>query len=227
MTSARTRDKKESAGHPFHKYVLRNVFTILLIAALFACAKKAPPPAAPTTPPPGQETMTPKAAAATPSGPTTEGKVPSRGFWPQGIHIQYTSSPDLNLYESSAHTILVVVYQLSSLNMYNSLAKTTDGLIKLMQAERFDASVVGVDQFFVEPDEKKILTLDRAENAQHVAIVCGYYDMQPGQVNRVFEIPVIVEMKGVYGFRSPVSSIGLLNIPLFMGPNSIQKVSVQ
>jgi predicted component of type VI protein secretion system len=162
-----------------------------------------------------------------PAGLPAEGKVPSRVFWPKGIQIQYTTSANLNYYEACAHTILLVVYQLNSLNVYNINVKTPEGLNRLMQAERFDASVVGVDQFFLNPSEKKTLYLDRAENTQYVAIVAGYYDLQPGQVNRVFEIPVIIEKKGTYGFRTIYSSLGYLNISLFMGPNSIHEVRAQ
>ena len=121
---------------------------------------------------------------------------------------------------------MLVIYQLTGLNAYNALVKTSDGLGKLLQGERFDQSVVGVDQFFIEPGDKKTLSLDRAENVQYVAVVAGYYDLQPGQVNRVFEIPVIVDKKGIYGFRTTVSSVGQLNIALFMGPNSIHEVHV-
>ena len=169
MLSARERTKRDTGDKALHESALLHVVAILLIpliSLLFACAKNTPPAAQP-----GQETMPPKEAAATPSGPMTEGKAPSRGYCPRGIHLQYTSALDLNLYENRAHTILMVIYQLSGMNGYNSFVKTTDGLKRLMQADRFDASVVGVDQFFVEPNEKKILSLDRAENAQYVAIV--------------------------------------------------------
>jgi hypothetical protein len=116
---------------------------------------------------------------------------------------------------------------LNGLNAYNTLIKTPDGMNRLLQADRLDPSVVGVDQFFVEPNENKTLVLDRSENTQYVAVIAGYYDLQPGQVNRTFEIPVIIDKKGVYGFRTTVSSVGQLNITLFLGPNSIHEVNTQ
>jgi len=211
------------------KSILASIAVFLLLLCLGACAKKTETAAGPqgTAPP------TPTAAAggpsgpAGPAGPTTEGTAPSRVFWPKGIQIQYTSSPKLNYYEDKAHTILLVVYQLNGLNAYNIFTKTPDGMNRLLQADRFDPTVVGVDQFFVEPNESKTLVLDRAENTQYVAIVTGYYDLQPGQVNRMFEIPVITDKKGIYGFRTPVSTVGQLNIKLFMGPSSIHEVSAQ
>jgi type VI secretion system VasD/TssJ family lipoprotein len=199
---------------------------ISLSFCLISCAKKNGATAGPQ----GSATPTPTAAAsapAGPAGPVTEGTTPARVFWPKGIQIQYTSAPNLNFYENRPHTILLVVYQLSGLNAYQSFFKTPDGLGRLLQADRFDPSVVGVDQFFVEPNEKKTLVLDRVENAQFVAVIAGYYDLQPGQINRTFEIPVITDKKGVYGFRTTVSSVGQLNITLFMGPNSLHEVIAQ
>lgn len=211
---------------PLHRNIITGIFTILLLSCFTACAKKTDSTAGPQ----GSVMPSPTAASSAPAGPAgpmTEGKAPARIFWPKGIQIQYTSAVNLNFYENRAHTILLVVYQLNGLNAYNSLIKTPDGLNRLMQADRFDPSVVGVDQFFVEPNEKKTLLLDRTENVQYVAVVAGYYDLQPGQVNRTFEIPVIVDKKGIYGFRTTVSGIGQLNISLFMGPNSIHEVSAQ
>ena len=212
-----------SALQPLYKIFPWGIVPVLLVLCLFACAKQ-PDHTADLH---GSVTTSPTAAKPMLAGPMTEGKTPARVFWPKGIQIQYTSAVNLNLYENRAHTILLVVYQLNGLNAYNSFIKTPDGLIRLMQADRFDASVVGVDQFFVEPNEKKTLFLDRAENVQYIAVVAGYYDLQPGQVNRIFEIPVMVDKKGVYGFRTTVSSVGQLNISLFMGPNSIHEVSAQ
>jgi type VI secretion system VasD/TssJ family lipoprotein len=216
-----------SALQPLYKNSRWGIVTVLLALCVFACASK---PSAEDSGLRTEKQNTQHAALSTQhshAGPMTEGKAPARVFWPKGIQIQYTSAVNLNLYENRAHTILLVVYQLNGLNAYNSFIKTPDGLSRLMQADRFDASVVGVDQFFVEPNEKKTLFLDRAENVQYIAVVAGYYDMQPGQVNRLFEIPVIADSKGIYGFRTTVSGIGQLNISLFMGPNSIHEVSAQ
>jgi predicted component of type VI protein secretion system len=161
-----------------------------------------------------------------PAGPMTEGATPARVFWPKGIQIQYASAPNLNFYEDRAHTLVLVVLQLTSQSAYQALAKTPDGLVRLLQADRFDPSVAGAELFIVEPNERKTLYLDRLENVQHIAVVAGYYDLQPGLVNRSFDLPVITEKKGIYGFRSTVSGVGQLNIVLFLGPQSLHEVSV-
>ena len=167
------------------------------------------------------------ASTAPGPSPVTEGAVPNRVFGPRGIQIHYTAAANLNYYENKSHTILLVVYQLNGLNAYNQQLKTADGLSKLLQAERFDNSVTGVDQAFIEPGEEKTLALDRYENTQTIAVVAGYYDLQPGQVNRTFDIPATTDKRGIYGFRSTVSWIEPISINLFLGPNSIHEVMVK
>jgi predicted component of type VI protein secretion system len=159
--------------------------------------------------------------------PVTEGAIPNRVFGPKGIQIRYTAAANLNYYENKNHTILLVIYQLNGLNAYNQNTKTADGLCKLLMAEKFDNSITGVDQAFIEPGEEKIITLDRYENTQTIAVIAGYYNLQPGQVNRTFDIPAVTDKRGVYGFRSTVSWIDPISINLFLGPNSIHEVMVK
>jgi predicted component of type VI protein secretion system len=159
--------------------------------------------------------------------PVTAGAVPNRVFGPKGIQIRYTAATNLNYYENKSHTISLVIYQLNGLNAFNQQIKTADGLSKLLLAEKFDNSVTGFDQEFIEPGEEKTIILDRYENTQTIAVVAGYYNLQPGQVNRTFDIPAITDKRGMYGFRSTVSWIEPISINLFFGPNSIHEVMVK
>jgi len=156
--------------------------------------------------------------------PVTEGAVPNRVFGPKAIQITYTAAGNLNFYENKAHTILLVIYQLSGLNAFNQHVKTEEGLNKLLAAEKFDNSVTGVDQVFVEPGEERTVVLDRYENTVNIGVVAGYYELKPGQASRTFEVPATTEKRGVYGFRSTVSWIDPVSLRLFLGPNSIHEV---
>ncbi len=156
--------------------------------------------------------------------PVTEGAVPNRVFGPKAIQVQYTAADNLNYYENQAHTILLVVYQLNGLNAFNQQVKTEEGLNKLLAGEKFDNSVTGVDQAFIEPGEEKTLVLDRYENTMNIGVVAGYYELQPGQASRTFAIPATTDKRGVYGFRSTVSWIDPITIRLFLGPNSLHEV---
>jgi type VI secretion system VasD/TssJ family lipoprotein len=149
----------------------------------------------------------------------------ARPLAPKAISLQYKADNTLNFYEERSHTLLLVIYQLNAVNAFNDLAKGIEGLAKLLQAERFDASVMDVSRIFVEPGETKQMDLDRAENARWVAVVAGYYDLVPGQVTRVYEIPVIIEKTGTYGFRKTEARMSRLALSFYLGPSSLQEVS--
>ncbi|HOF05109.1 MAG TPA: type VI secretion system lipoprotein TssJ [Syntrophales bacterium] len=203
--------------------IYRTLLLIVVLITICSCSSK-PSGQGTAAPPPGE---TPMASTAPGPSPLTEGAVPNRVFGPKAVRINYKAAANLNFYENRAHTILLVVYQLSGLNAFNQQIKTAEGLSRLLQAERFDNSVTGVDQTFIEPGEEKALVLDRYENTQAVAVVAGYYDLQPGQVTRIFDVPARTEKRGIYGFRSTVSWIEPVSIRLFLGPNSIHEVMVR
>ncbi|MEI6315794.1 MAG: type VI secretion system lipoprotein TssJ, partial [Syntrophus sp. (in: bacteria)] len=153
----------------------RDVLLIVILICLCSCSSK---PATQTSSQ-ASSSQAPMASMAPGPSPVTEGAVPNRVFGPKDIQIHYTAAANLNHYENKAHTILLVIYQLSGLNAFNQQTKTVDGLSKLLQAEKFDNSITGVDQAFIEPGEEKTITLDRYENTQNIAVVAGYYNLQP------------------------------------------------
>jgi type VI secretion system VasD/TssJ family lipoprotein len=175
-------------------------------------------------------------APATPSGPALTAQdqqlaslnLPlTRSYALGAIQVNYRADPGLNLYEDKSHTLVFVVYQLNGVNGFTNLGKDADGISKLLKAERFDATVMGVSKFFIEPGETKRLDIDRMENVKWVGVVAGYYNLAPGQVTRIFEIPVDIETTGVYGFRKKEAKMGQLIINLFLGTDSLQEVPSQ
>ncbi|HRR40831.1 MAG TPA: type VI secretion system lipoprotein TssJ [Syntrophales bacterium] len=143
-----------------------------------------------------------------------------------GIKIQYTADSMLNVFENEPHTLILSVYQTSNINTFNNLTQDVDGLKKLLQGQSFDPSVVGVKNFIVQPAEEKIIVLNRAEGARWVGIVAGYYALDPGKVSRSFNIPLITEKKGIYGFRKTESRAGQMTIKLFLGPSALHEREV-
>ena len=152
--------------------------------------------------------------------------VPSWGFGSKGLQISYTADKLLNSYENKPHTLLLVVYQLDNVNAFNKFTTYKEGLEKLLEAQNFDPSVMGIEKVFVEPKANKTIVLNRAENAKWVGIVAGYYDLAPGKVSKSFEIPFKV---GTQGFirRKKVAQIQPLHLNLLFGPHSIQEIGKQ
>lgn len=151
------------------------------------------------------------------------GITPTRPYAEKAISIRYRADENLNTFEDKPHTLLLVVYQLGDVNPFNGLTKDATGLVKLLQGEKFDASVMSVNRFFVEPGETNRLDIDRYENVKWVGIVAGYYDLTPGQVTRVYELPVLIESKGMF-FKTNEARMGMFITNLYFGPSSLQEV---
>lgn len=173
-------------------------------------------------------------APVQPSGPQAQqdeklaslGLSPSRPYASKAIQIEYRADQNLNTYQDKPHTLALVVYQVADINPFNNLIKDAAGLAKLLQGEKFDPSVMAVDRFFIEPGDTNRLDIDRYENVKWVGIVAGYYDLTPGQVTRIFELPVLIETKGII-FKTNEARMGLLGMNLYFGPSSIQEVPGQ
>ncbi|MBW2567888.1 MAG: type VI secretion lipoprotein TssJ [Deltaproteobacteria bacterium] len=149
--------------------------------------------------------------------------VPVRSFGERAIKIDYKADKELNLYEGKSHTILMCLYQLSDSNIFNELSKSKDGLNKLLGCLRFDESVVGFKRIIVQPGENKTVYLDRAEKAKWVGLVAGYYDLAPGQITHLFEIPVVIKTKGLL-FKKRTAEIENMSINLILGPSAIHNI---
>ena len=206
------------------------LIALILLALLQACSsgKQAQGQgAAGASPAPGQ---------ATPSGPALtkqdqqladQNLTLTRPYALGAIQINYNADNNLNLYEEKPHTLMFMVYQLDGVNGFNNLSKDSDGLYKLLKGERFDATVMGVSRYFIEPGETKSLMVDRMENVKWVGVVAGYYNLAPGLTTRLYELPVTISTTGVYGFRKKSAALDRLVVNLFLGTDSLQEVPGQ
>ena len=153
---------------------------------------------------------------------TREPQLDSVGFEPKAIQVHFKVDPQLNLYDESPHTLHVCVYQLEDPNSFNQHAQDKEGLYKLLECDRFDASVTNAKRQVCQPGRDKSFTLDRAEGTRYVGVVGGYYSLETKNVVRLFQIPVIVKKKGLIK-RKKIIRPGTLNIDLYLGPQSLQK----
>ena len=148
---------------------------------------------------------------------------PTWAFGAKGIRISYTAPKLLNVVKDKPHTLLLIVYQLDNVNVFNKFAGYKGGLERLLKAQSFDPSVMAVDKVFIEPAESTTMVLNRAENAKWIGIVAGYYDLAPGKVSRSLEIPFKVKTKGVIR-RKRIAEVDTLHVNLLLGPHSIQEI---
>ncbi len=131
----------------------------------------------------------------------------------EAIILNLKSDPQLNLYRNSPHTLMVCLYQFRDPNMYNQLMDEKDGLQKLLECNRFDASVTSAKSFVMSPNKQKVEKIDRVEGTKYVVLVAGYYNLI--KENVTYFLPV------------PVSSLSnkpkVMTIDLYLGAQRIKK----
>ncbi len=160
------------------------------------------------TPPPSPTALPPSPAAPPPSD-----------YEAKGIEIRYRADPHLNLYGDQSHTLALVVYQLSSPNMYTQLLRDEEGVRKLLQAKPFDPGVLYVNRYMIQPGEENSFFMDRAENARWIGLVAGYFELAVPRTTRLIKIPLLPQP----GESSQISRPGALVLNLILGPQGIHR----
>lgn len=145
-------------------------------------------------------------------------------YAPRALTLELNADPALNTYEGFSHNVVLCIFQLGEPAVFEELAANQGGIRKLLACDRFDKSVVHFERRYVSPGSKSTLVLDRAEGAQFLGVVAGYYDLQPGMVTRSWQFPLKVDQEGSLFWKSDVYSPGTLVMDLLLGPNSIQRM---
>jgi type VI secretion system VasD/TssJ family lipoprotein len=92
-----------------------------------------------------------------------------------GLQFDIRADQQLNTYDGEAHTLKLVIYQLSDNGPFIELQKSVDGTQKLLKMSKFDPIVLGYEQLIVHPNESRIITLDRINQAKWIGVVAGFY----------------------------------------------------
>lgn len=146
---------------------------------------------------------------------------PELGYEENAIKIHVKADPQLNLSAGKPHTLFVCVYQLKDPNAFNQLAGDQEGLYRLLECGLFDASVVGAKKLIIQPGQNTTFNLDRAQGAAYIGVAAGYYLIERERVVRLYEIPVVIEKKGIVR-RTKRKKLETLEIDLKLGPQQIQ-----
>ncbi len=147
------------------------------------------------------------------------------GYSEEDIQLRVMSDLQLNLYQGKPHTLVLCVYQLRDPNTFNQIADEEGGISKLLDGSRFDNSVSSSKKLVVHPGIEVAEVLDRAEGAQYVCVVAGYFyelqkdkdEIQKDQIVRLFPIPLSMFTKQPKKF----------NIHLILGPQEIKSLEVK
>ncbi len=145
-----------------------------------------------------------------PPQPSKVAEDPDLVLWPRAkdaITLYMQATDDLNWYDSKAHSLQVIIYQLDNPDPFLSLGRKSNGVEALLKAESFDKSVKDVTRTFIQPDEAKVETLDRVEGAKFIGIVGGYFKSTPSKSVRAWHISLQKSSEGLV-FKTDTYSAG-------------------
>ncbi len=132
-------------------------------------------------------------------------------YKPEGISLEIQTDTAINLYGGESHTVKMAVYQLTDNGPFLNLTKTKEGLSQLLEIDKFDPSVVGRDQYIVQPNEQRKVILDRVENTRWLGIVAGYYEPENGLPPHVLKEVSLIEKRKTL-IRRLFENLGLLPV---------------
>jgi predicted component of type VI protein secretion system len=144
---------------------------------------------------------------------------------PSAIQIHLASDPNLNLYDGRRHTVLLGVCQTADPNSFLVQLSNQSTIGRLLETgQGLPTMISGFNRFVVSPGQKDTLALDRAQGAQYVGIVAGYYNLDPAGVARLFTVPVLLQKKGFFS-KTVTAAPQPLNIDLTLGATEIAAAS--
>jgi type VI secretion system VasD/TssJ family lipoprotein len=163
-------------------------------------------------------------ASAPPPKAALESEDPDNVLWGYGekaLQLRFRAAKDLNAFENKAHTLQVCVYQLDKRDAFDLLKGTPEGIGSLLQCAPFDKSVKSATRIFLQPGETAAHSLDRAEGALFVGVVCGYFASTPEQSAKLWQIPLSETQTGLLFWKSTLYSAGRLALELYLGANAM------
>jgi len=118
-------------------------------------------------------------------------------FEERAISIEIDAPADLNALNGRPHTLVIGVYQLNDPNTFSGLATTREGAVELLGKGKIDDTVAHFRRITVQPGESRVILLSRAQSAQYVGLIMGYYGLQPGNDVHLFPIPAKPSERGL------------------------------
>jgi type VI secretion system VasD/TssJ family lipoprotein len=146
--------------------------------------------------------------------------------WPaekNAIELKVKADSQLNRYEDKAHTLVVCVYQLKSMKTFDQMSREKESAYRMVACNPFNDTVVAQQRFIFHPGEMRTITLDRAEHAQFVGVVAGYYEAKPQAITTSWRIPLLIYEEGPMIFKDRYRWPEPLKTELILDPMGIRE----
>jgi type VI secretion system VasD/TssJ family lipoprotein len=138
------------------------------------------------------------------------------------VRIHIKADNKLNLFNNKAHTLYVCFYQLWEVGAFDKMSADTSGIRQMLECRLIDESMVSAHSKVIHPGEDIVLTLDRAERAQHLGIVAGYSEELNGdRVTRRHKYQVFKKVESLVP-RIVRCEPCEINLEVALGPGQIE-----
>lgn len=138
----------------------------------------------------------------------------------QGIVLDVHGDPDLNRASDQAHTVTVVLVQLTDPKAFTNATASPAALGALLMAPAAPDGMLGLTRLYAAPGSQQSVTLPRFENAQYVGVAVGYQSLDPARSTRLYRIGVDITAKGLM-IKNRSAAPEPLRITLQLGPDGI------
>ena len=126
----------------------------------------------------------------------------------RAIYVHASAPADLNATSGRPHSIAIGIFQLNDPNTFQGLTETSEGAVQLMNAGRIDDTVAQFTRLIVLPGEERTSVIARAQSAQYVGVISGYYGLNTELDVKIFNIPIKPAKRGVVDVV--LSTMGLI-----------------
>jgi predicted component of type VI protein secretion system len=109
------------------------------------------------------------------------------------ITVNIETDPELNWFDKRSHGLAVALVQATSPGILTALSKSPTGPQKILEGTVSDPAIVTVDIINVQPGSTTAKVISRAEMGKYIAIVAGYYDLDPEKSMLVIRTPIYVD----------------------------------
>ncbi|MCH8530625.1 MAG: type VI secretion system lipoprotein TssJ [Saccharospirillum sp.] len=153
----------------------------------------------------------------------------------RAITLQVASPSDLNALSGRPHSLVIGLFQLSDPGTFQGLTATQEGAIQLLNEGRIDSTVASFNRVIIQPGQTRTEVFPRAQGAQFVGLVVGYFGLAPELDVRIVEIPVTPARRGAVDLV--LANLGLtaneakavpdvLYLSIFLGRTNTNKVEI-
>lgn len=114
-----------------------------------------------------------------------------------GLLIEIEADSRLNEHAGQAHTLLLGVYQMEDPAVFYKLISDMSVVGKTLESGKGVEGFSDFSRYVVQPGQRSILSIDRAQKAKFIGIAAGYYQMDASKSARLFQVPLTVVSDGL------------------------------